>query len=153
MDEVVTQVDIAAPVETVFAACMDPRLLGEWVTILRRMGPHSDGPLRKGYEMEQQLVLRGVPFKVEWELVELDAPHHAVWHGRAPARAHAETEYRLRALDGGGTRFAYRNAFKPPLGPLGGIVGGALVGGLPKREADASLARLKALVEARVPAA
>jgi uncharacterized membrane protein len=151
VDEVVTHVEIAAPVEAVWDACMDPELLPEWVTILVRMRGHSSGPLRKGYEMEQRLCLRGVPFNVSWELVQYDAPEVAVWHGKAPARARAETEYRLSAIDGG-TRFDYRNAFRPPLGPLGGLVGGALVGGLPQREADASLAKLKALVEARVRA-
>jgi len=54
----------------------------------------------------------------------------------------------LSALDGGArTRFNYRNEFHPPLGPLGAVAGRALVGHLPRREADASLARLKALVE------
>lgn len=148
MDEVVTSVHIDAPVEEVWAACMDPELLPEWVTILVRMRGHSDGPLRTGFKMEQRLCLRGVPFNVSWTLVEHDEPAVAVWHGKAPARARAETEYRLSA-EGGGTRFDYRNAFRPPLGPLGGIVGGALVGGLPLREADASLAKLKALVESR----
>ena len=71
---------------------------------------------------------------------------HAEWHGRGPARSHAETEYRLTAVDGG-TRFDYRNEFTAPLGPLGRVASRALVGGLPRREADASLRKLKALAE------
>jgi hypothetical protein len=85
-------------------------------------------------------------FKVHWELVACDEDHHAEWHGRGPARSHAETEYNLTAIDGG-TRFAYRNVFKAPLGPLGAVASRALVGGLPRREADASLRKLKALAE------
>jgi hypothetical protein len=96
--------------------------------------------------MEQTLHLRGVNFKVQWELVTCEKSHHAEWHGRGPARSHAETEYRLEAVDGG-TRFDYRNEFTAPLGPLGRVASRALVGGLPRREADASLRRLKALVE------
>ena len=69
--------------------------------------------------MEQTLCLRGVNFKVKWELATCEEPHHAEWKGRGPARSHAETEYRLTAVDGGGTRFDYRNEFKAPLGPLG----------------------------------
>jgi len=80
-------------------------------------------------------------------LVRCERPFHAEWHGRGPARSHAETEYRLTANDHGGTHFGYRNDFRGPLGPLGAIASRALVGGLPKREADASLQRLKALVE------
>jgi hypothetical protein len=83
---------------------------------------------------------------VHWELVACDAGRHAEWHGRGPARSRAETEYRLTAVDGG-TRFDYRNDFKAPLGPLGAVASRAIVGGLPRREADASLRRLKALVE------
>jgi hypothetical protein len=47
----------------------------------------------------------------------------------------------------GGTRFAYRNEFKAPLGPLGAVASRALVGGLPEREAKATLQNLKNLVE------
>jgi uncharacterized protein YndB with AHSA1/START domain len=147
MSEVETSIDIAAPPEKVWEMAMDPECLADWVTIHRRLHDHSGGPVRHGYEMEQTLHLRGVNFKVRWQLVECDQPFHAEWHGRGPARSHAETEYRLTANDGGGTHFAYRNEFRPPLGPLGAIASRALVGGLPRREADASLARLKALVE------
>jgi uncharacterized protein YndB with AHSA1/START domain len=146
MSEVRSSIDIAAPPEAVWALAMDPSRLVDWVTIHRRMHDHSDGGPRPGYEMEQTLCLRGVNFKVHWELIRCEAPHHAEWHGRGPARSHAETEYRLSASDGG-TRFDYRNEFRAPLGPLGAMASRAVVGGLPRREADASLARLKALVE------
>ena len=142
-----TSIDIAAPPEKVWALAMDPERLHEWVTIHRRLHDHDGGPPRKGYAMEQTLHLRGVNFKVHWELVRCEHPYHAEWHGRGPARSHAETEYRLTADDKGGTRFGYRNVFHAPLGPLGAIASRAIVGGLPRREADASLARLKALVE------
>jgi len=144
--EVVTSIDIAAPPERVWALAMDPNCLSEWVTIHRRLHGHDDGPLRRGYAMEQTLHLRGVNFKVHWELVAYDAGHHAEWHGRGPARSHAETEYRLTPFEGG-TRFDYRNEFTAPLGPLGRVASRALVGGLPRREADASLRKLKALAE------
>ena len=96
--------------------------------------------------MEQTLCLRGVNFRVRWELTECTAPKRAVWEGHGPARSHAHTEYVLTAQDGG-TRFDYRNEFRPPLGPLGAAASRALVGGLPAREAQRSLERLKALVE------
>src|SRR6185436_11650267 len=143
MSEVETSIDFAATPEEVWAMAMDPERLADWVTIHR----HSGGRVGCGYEMEQSLHLRGVNFKVHWELVRCERPFHAEWHGRGPARSHAETEYRLTANDHGGTHFGYRNDFRGPLGPLGAIASRALVGGLPKREADASLQRLKALVE------
>jgi uncharacterized protein YndB with AHSA1/START domain len=146
MSEVRSSIEIAAPPETVWALAMDPSRLVDWVTIHRGMHGHSDGGPRHGYEMEQTLCLRGVNFKVHWELVRCDAPHHAEWHGRGPARSHAETEYRLTAQDGG-TRFDYRNEFRAPLGPLGAMASRAVVGGLPRREAESSLRRLKDLAE------
>jgi uncharacterized protein YndB with AHSA1/START domain len=145
--EVVTSIDIDAPPERVWALAMDPNCLSEWVTIHRRLHGHDEGPARKGYAMEQTLHLRGVNFKVHWELVACDECRHAEWHGRGPARSHAETEYRLTPIDGGRTRFDYRNVFTAPLGPLGRVASRALVGGLPRREADASLRKLKKLAE------
>jgi uncharacterized protein YndB with AHSA1/START domain len=147
MSEVEASIDIDAPPDVVWATAMDPDLLEDWVTIHRRLDDHTGGRVGPGYEMEQTLCLRGVNFKVHWELVQCDQPFHAEWHGRGPARSHAETEYRLSENGSGGTRFGYRNEFRAPLGPLGAIASRAIVGGLPEREADASLKRLKALVE------
>jgi uncharacterized protein YndB with AHSA1/START domain len=146
MSEVITAITIDAPPEAVWDVVMDPRRLGEWVTIHRRLIDGPKGPPRKGDEMEQTLHLRGVNFHVHWELTACDAPNHAIWQGRGPAHSHAETEYRLTAVDGG-TRFAYRNVFKAPFGPLGAVASRALVGGLPEREAKATLQKLKEVVE------
>lgn len=140
MSEVITSIQIDAPPEKIWKVVMDPDRLGEWVTIHRKLNDASDG------EMDQTLCLRGVNFKVHWELADCEEPTHAVWKGRGPARSRAETEYRLTPVDGG-TRFAYRNEFKAPLGPLGAVASRALVGGLPEREAHATLKNLKQLVE------
>ena len=147
MDEVVTSIEIAAPVERVWDACMDPALLEQWVTILRDMRGHSDGPLRTGYEMEQTLCLRGANFKVRWTLTEAKRPERATWEGRGPAHSYARTAYRLSPLDGGKTRFDYENEFKAPGGILGAAASRVIVGGVPQREAYRSLQRLKALLE------
>jgi carbon monoxide dehydrogenase subunit G len=146
-----TSIEIAATPQEVWDVVMDVERTHEWVTIHRRLRRHSDGDLRVGYEMRQTLVLRGVRFDVDWELQEVDEPHRAVWLGRGPARSRARIVDELHAVNGG-TRFDYRNEFKAPLGALGAVASRALVGGLPKKEADASLRRLKALVEHRVGA-
>jgi uncharacterized protein YndB with AHSA1/START domain len=140
MSEVISSITIDAPPEKVWDVIMDPTRFGEWVTIHRKLDSVSDG------EMVQTLHLRGVNFHVRWELITCERPTHAVWHGRGPAHSHAETEYRLTPVDGG-TRFAYRNEFKAPFGPLGAVASRALVGGLPEREAHATLRNLKTLVE------
>ena len=141
MSEVVTSIDIDAPVQEVWRTVMDPERLADWVTIHRRLISFD------GDEMEQVLCLRGANFKVRWHLESQRAPFHAEWHGRGPARSHAETEYNLSDNGRGGTRFDYRNAFHAPLGPLGAVASRALIGGQPVKEANASLRRLKALLE------
>lgn len=140
MSEVITTIDIDAPPEKVWEVVMDPERLEDWVTIHRKLEGHTDTT------MSQVLCIHHVNFHVRWTLEESDRPHHAHWKGKGPARSKAETEYRLKAIDGG-TRFNYRNEFRAPLGPLGAAASRALVGGVPEREANASLRRLKALVE------
>ncbi len=147
MSEVRTSIDIDATPEEIFDVALDAERLGDWVTIHKELLSADDGPPREGMKMEQRLVLRGAPFKVKWELAACSRPSHAEWKGSGPARSKAETEYSLEALPGGGTRFSYRNAFTAPLGPLGAVAGNALVGGLPEKEAIASLKALKSLVE------
>ena len=147
----IAKLHIDAPPQVVFDYCMDPDSTREWVTIVRGVHDVDEGPMRVGFKMGQTLCLRGVKFKVKWELKELDAPYFARWEGRGPARSTAIIEDRL-AEEGDGTRFDYRNEFKTPFGPLGSVASGVLVGGIPEREANASLARLKELVEARVRA-
>ena len=144
---VTATIEIDAPVEAVWEVIMDPSRLEDWVTIHRRLGAVSEGPLAVGSTVEQTLCLRGATFKVKWRLVELQAPHFARWEGRGPARSRALIEDRLSARDGARTCFDYRNEFKAPMGPLGAAASRVLVGGLSQREADRSLSRLKQLVE------
>ena len=146
MSTVRSSVVIAAPAETVWAVVMDARRFAEWVTIHRAVHGISAGPPREGSQMDQILHLRGADIRVRWLLVECDPPSYARWEGRGPARSHAQIEYRLTALDEG-TRFDYQNDFQPPLGPVGAFASRTLMGQIPQREADRSLAALRALIE------
>ena len=133
---------IAVSPADVWGMVMDPHRLGDWVTIHRRLVHADDGPLRVGYEMDQRIHLRGVSLEVHWTLIDVRSDELAVWEGRGPARSSARSEYVLRP-ERGGTRFDYRNEFRPPLGPVGAIVSRALVGGMPEREASRTLERLR----------
>jgi uncharacterized protein YndB with AHSA1/START domain len=144
---VTASIDIDAPREQVYDAMLDPDHLDEWVTIHQRVNHRDDGPPRKGFEMHQTLHLRGAHFKVHWTLTEAQRPDHATWEGRGPAHSYARTSYRLNATDGGGTRFDYENEFKAPGGFLGAAASRVIIGGVPQREANRSLQRLKALLE------
>jgi uncharacterized protein YndB with AHSA1/START domain len=148
MGAVRTSIEIDAPPEKVWEYVMDPTHSGDWVTIHRNLKGHSGGALRKGYEMQQGLHLRGVNFDVHWTLTEVDAPHYAKWEGKGPVRSKALIVERLTSLDGGSrTHFDYENDFKAPFGALGAAASRALTGGVPRREADASLQKLKHILE------
>ncbi len=150
MSLVTASIRIAAPPAEVWKLVMDPHSLGEWVTIHRRLVHADDGPPRVGYAMDQQIHMRGVHLEVHWKLIDCRPGELAVWEGRGPARSHARSEYVLSEEDGG-TRFDYRNEFRPPLGPVGAIVSRALVGGMPEREAKRTLERLRAHLEGQQP--
>jgi hypothetical protein len=122
---------------------MDPASLEKWVTIHRKLLHADDGPVKAGYRMDQRIQMRGVSLDVHWKLVECHPCRLAVWEGRGPARSRARSEYVMSEADGG-TRFDYRNEFRPPLGPVGALVSRALVGGMPEREAKRTLDRLAA---------
>jgi Polyketide cyclase / dehydrase and lipid transport len=146
MSLVTASIHIPASPADVWETVMDPASLGKWVTIHRKLLHADAGPARVGYRMDQQIHMRGVSLEVHWKLVDCRPCELAVWEGRGPARSHARSEYALEA-DDGGTRFDYRNEFRPPLGPVGAIVSRALVGGMPEREAGRTLDRLRAHME------
>jgi len=147
MSSVTASAHLPATPEQVWDTVMDPLRLADWVTIHRGLRHADSGPVRVGYEMNQQIHLRGVTVDVHWQLVECEPARLAVWEGQGPAHSRARTEYALRP-ETGGTRFDYRNEFRAPLGPIGALASRALVGGIPEREARRTLQRLGELLQA-----
>jgi uncharacterized protein YndB with AHSA1/START domain len=147
MSTVHVQIDIEAPPERVFDTIMDPRRLSDWVTIHRAVDNVSPEPTTTGAKMDQVLCMRGVNFKVHWQLVNVQRPHRAEWEGRGPAMSRARILYQLSGADGGPTSFDYTNEFHAPGGPLGSLASRVVVGAASEREAQNSLQRLKALLE------
>lgn len=147
MSLVTASIDLAAPPADVWKLVMDPYCLADWVTVHRELHDADDGPPRVGYRMDQHIHLRGVSLEIHWKLVECHPDELAVWEGRGPARSRARTEYVLSPARDGGTRFDYHNEFHAPLGPIGAIVSRALVGGIPEREANRTLERLRAQLD------
>jgi hypothetical protein len=97
--------------------------------------------------MEQVMHMRGVTFKVHWELADVNPPYSAEWLGHGPAHSIARIHYGLSSDGDGGTVFDYTNEFTAPGGRLGSYASSVIVGHASDREAHASLERLKALLE------
>jgi uncharacterized protein YndB with AHSA1/START domain len=147
MSTVHVKIDIQAPVHRVWDVVMDPHHLKDWVTIHRSVRDISDQPLRQGSTMDQLLHVRGVPFRVHWTLIDVNAPHRAEWTGQGPGHSRARILYVLAADGDGATDFEYTNEFTVPGGKLGSVASRVIVGATSEREAHSSLARLKALLE------
>jgi carbon monoxide dehydrogenase subunit G len=138
-------IEIGAPPERVYEVVMDPRRLEDWVTIHDHLQDAPDGKLQTGSELTQCLKLAGRRFNVHWEVVEDDPCKRVVWDGKGPVHSHARVVYEFEA-NGKGTRFSYCNEYDLPGGVLGRMAGGA-VGRVTGKEVDATLERLRQLVE------
>jgi uncharacterized protein YndB with AHSA1/START domain len=147
MSTVSAKIEINAPIERVWETVMDPKRLGDWVTIHKSVSNVSDLPLRAGSTMDQAMHVRGLTFRVHWTLMAIDSPHHAEWEGGGPAHSTAVIRYELVSDDDGRTTFQYTNEFHPPGGRIGNVASRMIVGATSEREAARSLKRLKALLE------
>ncbi len=147
MSTVNARIEIDAPLEHVWETVMDPRRLGDWVTIHKAVRNVSDSPVRRGTTMDQSIHVRGVTFHVHWTLVAVDAPNSAEWEGLGPAHSTARIRYALSQPEDRCTLFEYTNEFHPPGGRLGDVAGRMIVGAVSEYEAQHSLARLKTLLE------
>ena len=147
MSTVHAEIVIDAPIERVWETIMDPRRLGDWVTIHKAVENFPRTPLRQGATMDQAMSVRGITFHVHWRLVSVAPPHEARWEGGGPAHSDALIRYQLSGDDSGPTTFRYTNEFHPPGGRLGSMASRFIVGATSEREAHTSLSRLKALLE------
>jgi carbon monoxide dehydrogenase subunit G len=138
-------IDVAAGIESVWELMMDPRRLGDWVTIHREVSDISDLPLVEGSEFVQTLALAGKSFRVRWTVTRADRPEAADWEGDGPAGSRARVAYRL-AASGERTHVVYENEFELPGGILGRTAG-SLVRPRAERESKRTLLRLKQLLE------
>jgi carbon monoxide dehydrogenase subunit G len=138
-------IEISAPPERVYEVVMDPRHLENWVTIHDHLQEAPDGSLETGSELTQCLKLAGRRFNVHWKVVEDDPCRRVVWDGKGPVHSHARVVYEFEP-NGNGTRFSYCNEYDLPGGVLGRMAGGA-VKRVTGKEVDATLQRLKQLVE------
>lgn len=141
------EITIDAPVEKVYDVVVDPSRLTEWVTIHDSLQDAPDRPLERGSELTQVLRIAGRTFRARWTVVEHEPCKRVVWQGRGPLGSDARVVYRFDSDDEGReTTFSYINEYELPGGPFGRIAGLA-VSLVAQKELDASLQRLKTLVQ------
>jgi uncharacterized protein YndB with AHSA1/START domain len=139
-------IEIAATPERVYDLVMDPRRLGDWVTIHVGLRQAPTGELREGSELVQCLRLAGRRFNVHWEVVHAEKPKRVVWEGRGPVHTRAKVVYDFDPNGDEKTCFSYMNEYTMPGGPLGRIAAGVLRG-TSQRESERSLEKLKKIIE------
>jgi carbon monoxide dehydrogenase subunit G len=139
-------IEIEAPPERVYDLVMDPRRLGDWVTIHAGLKDAPSGELRQGSELVQCLRLAGRRFDVHWQVVQAEKPRRVVWEGKGPVHSHAKVVYDFDPDGNDKTCFSYTNEYAMPGGPLGRIAASALRG-TSQRESERSLEKLKRIIE------
>ncbi|MGI8631562.1 MAG: SRPBCC family protein [Solirubrobacterales bacterium] len=142
-DGVSGEIEIEASPDEVWAVVMDPRRLGEWVSLHKNVEDPPEAPMTEGDEFTQRMTLMGTDFAVEWKVLEADRPTWARWKGNGPMGSEATCTYELSETDPG-TRFVYENSFEMP---GFGSMADKLTGGKAAEEAQKSLERLKKTVE------
>lgn len=138
-------IDIAADPDRVYGVVMDPRRLGDWVTIQEQLIEAPERELARGDRLTQRLKVAGQRFEVRWEVTIAEPPRRVEWRGEGPLGTSARVSYVLAESDGG-TGFDYVNEYELP-GGIAGKIAGRAVAGAAGREAERTLRRLKAIAE------
>jgi uncharacterized membrane protein len=136
-------VDIAAPIEEVFAVISDPERSPEWSAEVIEVRDVSDEPVQEGTTWLQVVRIAGRPANLQCRIVELRPPYEGVvqisgdQQGRIRTRCEATEE---------GTHVTQEIDFVPPGGILGRVAGG-LIGPAVKHELRRTLQRMRETLE------
>lgn len=139
--EVQKTVDIAAPLEEVWALWSDFTRFPRFMTHLREAC--VTGPDRSHWVATGPL---GAPVEWDAEITEWSERQRIAWRSVDASPVETAGEVRFRQRPDGGTRVELRLSCAPPAGALGKAVA-TFFGSHPKRQVDDDLLRLKSLLE------
>jgi uncharacterized membrane protein len=134
-------VDIAAPLEEVWALWSDFTRFPRFMTHLREV--RVTGPDRSHWVATGPL---GAPVEWDAEITERSERERIAWRSVDGSPVETAGEVRFRQRPTGGTRVELRLSCAPPAGALGRAVA-TFFGSHPKRQIDDDLLRLKSLLE------
>jgi uncharacterized protein YndB with AHSA1/START domain len=146
MAHIERQVDITRPPAEVFALLTDLDRLPEWATIVVGTRDVSDFPLREGCTFRQTLRVMGRELESDWRVSELDPPRHVAYEAAAPGGGTLTMHQTVEPRDAG-SQVALELDYELPGGWLGELLDRGVVEAQNEREAEASLDRLKRLLE------
>ena len=139
-----TSFDIQRPVETVFAYVADMRNTPQWEAAVKEVRVIPDGPPTVGTKVKAVGTFLGMKLEAAFEITALEPNRCFTYEGGA-GPAVGETTYRFEPV-GAGTRLSVTFHLEP--GGLFKIAEPLLVGQI-KKQTEADIQRLKALLEAQ----
>jgi uncharacterized membrane protein len=144
MDTIENSIEIRRPVEAVFAFVSDGRNNPQWQEAFKEVQVSPDGPPTVGSRVKAVVSFLGVKLEPTTEITALEPNRSFSFKGRAGPAA-LEATFRFEAA-GAGTRLSATFQIEP-----GGLfkVAGPLFASQFKKQNEADLQRLKALLEAQ----
>ena len=114
---------VHAPIERVWAILSDTGRYAEWVESCLEVTYHHGEAALGGIYKEVGHGLGPFPAHTTWRVAEID-PGGRRWYRRdtgtgMPLATGLESIFELAPDDGGGTRFTWRNRYRPAFGPIG----------------------------------
>jgi uncharacterized membrane protein len=146
MARIERQIEIDRSPGEVFDLLTDLDRLPEWATIVIETRDVSDLPVRQGCTFRQTLRVLGREIETDWRVSELDPPRHVAYEAAAPGGGTLTMRQSVAPHDAG-SRVALAIDYELPGGWLGELLDRGVVEAQNEREADASLERLKRLLE------
>lgn len=148
MAHIARTIEIARPPEEIFDYITDLDRLAEWATMVKETRDLGDRPIKQGTTFSQTIKAAGsVDIDCDWHVKELERPRHVHYEATAPGGGEMQMSQTVTLLDGGRSRVEIDLDYEVPGGILGQIADKLVFEGQNEKEADASLANLKRILE------
>lgn len=146
MRRIERSIEVGRPPGEVFALLTDLDRLPEWATIVVATRDVSQVPLRRGNTFKQTVRVLGQEIESEWTVVDFDPPRRVAYTATAPGGGEMRMTQTVGPA-GDGSRVDLKVEYEVPGGLLGELFDHLVMEEGNEREAEASLAALKRLLE------
>ena len=151
MAHIARTIEIDRSPEEIFDYITDLDRLTEWATMVKETRDLDQRPIQPGTTFSQTVKAAGsVDIDCDWHVKELERPRHVHYEATAPGGGEMQMSQTVTLLDGGRSRVEIDLDYEVPGGILGQIADKLVFEGQNEKEADASLANLKRILEGAV---